>query len=174
MPSRERRRVRERAGHRRRLVVAGAAVLVVASGIVVWIVLTSGGSSAPQKPHASLNFEVNSVNCGSQNIITGEGNLKAPEEFCIADLSVKSVGVSATAMDLTCQYLLTQSGTRLSSDRQGSLLLNGSQASTGKIDVGSQPEPVMIAFDAPHGTQVHALELHSSCNSPGVTITGSG
>jgi hypothetical protein len=152
--------------------VAGAVVVVVASGVTAGLILFRGGASTPQKPRPSLNFLVNSVDCGSENIITPDGRLKAPEVFCIADLSVKSVGVSATSMDLTCQYLLTQSGSRLPSDRQGTVLLNGSAAGAGKLEVGSEAQSVMIAFDAPRGTQVAALELHSSCSSAGVTIKG--
>jgi hypothetical protein len=175
MPSRERRKVRERAAGRRRfLAIAGVAVLVVASGAIALVVVIRGGATTPKKPAPGLHFEVNAVNCGSQNINTAQGTLKAPAEFCIADLSVKTMGVSTAAMDLTCQYLVTQSGTRLSSDKQGTALLNGSQAATGKLDVGTAPESVSIAFDAPHGTHVKALELHSSCTSPGVTITRSG
>jgi hypothetical protein len=152
--------------------VVGAVVVVVAGGVTAGVLLLRSGGSTPQKPRPSLNFLVNSVDCGSENIITGEGRLKAPEVFCIADLSVKSVGVPATSMDLTCQYLVTRSGSRLSPDGQGTLLLNGSAAATGKVDVGSEAEPVMIAFDAPRGTEVEALELHSSCSSAGVRIKG--
>jgi hypothetical protein len=154
-------------------VIAGAAVLVVVSGVIAGIVLTGRGTPIRQKSVASIHFDVNSVDCGSENIITGEARLKAPAEFCIADISTRSVGVSAAALDLTCQYLITTSGTRLPPDGQGTFILNGSQAPKGKLEVRNEPQSVMLAFDAPHGTEPKALELHASCNSPGVTIRGS-
>lgn len=172
MPSRERREAREQTTRRLRLAVAAAVVVLVAGGVIAAVLLFKGRGSSSQKSAPSLHFLVNSVDCGSENIVTAEGRIKAPEEFCIADLTVQSIGVPESAMDLTCQYLLTRSGSRLPANGEGTLLLNGTPAGTTRIDVGSQPQSLMVAFDAPHGTEPDALELHSSCTSRGVTIKG--
>jgi len=110
--------------------------------------------------------------CGYGTVVTATQNVAPQEgEFCLVAVDVTNQGEAPGRLRQECQYLIDASGRRhrIRSDvlalEEASL-----EAFRAPLEAGQEVADVAFYFDVPEGTEARSLELHSTCDSPGVRI----
>ena len=118
-----------------------------------------------------LSFTVVSLDCGFENVIAEE-RIPATGQFCLVELQVSaSVSEEQGRVDPSCQFLITRRQERFVADEHATLL----GVDRGPFLEGIRPGQLVemeLMFDIPKEEAAAGVELHSSCDSDGVRLTG--
>lgn len=97
--------------------------------------------------------------------------IEAEGEFCLVALNVSNEGDTPASLDPSCQLLLDGESGRYSPDKKvmglDELAVDGFGQ---EIGPGEVVENSALYYDVPKGTDPVALELHETCEGPGVRL----
>jgi hypothetical protein len=78
----------------------------------------------PASRDADIEFDVISMTCGTDNLISATERIAASGTFCGADLSITNGSDNRWTMDLSCQFLIGVDGAFFSPHRSGTALVS--------------------------------------------------
>jgi hypothetical protein len=118
----------------------------------------------------SLQFTVNSVQCGQPNVSTGIFDRSAHGQYCLVQLTVKNIGQQGWAFTEQFQKAVDRNGRTYQPDITAGLIVNGNGAALfSTLQPGDTVNGTMV-YDIPKNATVVKLVLHDSPISGGVTV----
>jgi len=164
-----------------RRLLAALGVAAVAAGAIVAILAGGDEPDGPPTPvrarsdvatDGPFRYHMIQGRCGYGAVVTATQNVPPREgEFCLVTVDVTNQGQAPGRLRQECQYLIDASGRRhrIRSDVLA-LEEESLEAFQAQLEAGQEVPDVAFYFDVPEGTEVRAVELHSTCDSRGVRI----
>lgn len=161
-----------------------AGLVVAAAAGIAFISL--GGDEGPEpQPRATpspqgtvgledgVRYELISGSCGYGVVVSPQGNLEPQRgEFCLISVDVRNRNDDrAVSFDASCQYLIDSSGSR-HVQRPDAMALEQESVEFFAMELppNTVAREVGLYYDVPMGTELAAVEMHTSCDSPGVLL----
>jgi len=172
------------AGPRARWLWLSLAGLVVAAAAGIAFVSLGDDDDGPPGPQATppegtvglesgVRYELISGSCGYGVVVTPTGSVAPQEgEFCLISVDVRNRNDDVSmSFDASCQFLIDTSGARYR-QRLDVLSLEEETAAFFREELPPNTVAREIGhyYDVAAGTEAVAIELHTSCDSPGVRI----
>ena len=166
--------------------MAAVAAAVFVAGAVAVILLFDGGDEAPPDEgqatdpspletvggESGVRFELITAECGYEVVVTASTTVDPQNgEFCLARVDVRNRGDVPLTFDPSCQYLIDTAGRRYQ-QRLDVLPLDLDTA--GFFEQELPPRTVArdigLYYDVPKGTEEAEVEMHTTCDSPGLRL----
>ena len=163
--------------------VAIAAIAAI-SAVVVVVLFGPDAQEEKSEPNAgrplpptvgleeNIRFELLSGRCGYEVVVTAEVTVD-PEngQFCLVRLDVRNKGDVAQAFDPSCQFLIDATGAR-HPQREDVLPLDTDTAEFFEQELApkSVAQDIGLYYDVPKEIEAAEVELHTTCDSPGVRL----
>jgi hypothetical protein len=162
--------------------VAMAAVAAAAAGTVIALFGPDGEEESQPNGRESIpstagveegiRFEVLSGRCGYEVVVTPEVTV-SPEngQFCLVRLDVRNRGDVPRSFDPSCQFLIDTAGGR-HTQREDVLPLDEESADffEQELPPNTLASDIALYYDVAMGIEAEAVEMHTSCGSPGLLL----
>jgi hypothetical protein len=164
------------------MLVAMAAIAAISAGVVV--VLFGPDAEEVTEPNRGktlpptvglendIRFELLSARCGYEVVVTAETTVPPDNgQFCLVRLDVRNKGEVARSFDPSCQFLIDTTGSR-HPQREDVLPLDADTADffEQELPPKSVAQDIGLYYDVVKEIEAAEVELHTSCDSPGVRV----
>lgn len=159
--------------------------LVVAAGAGIAFISLGGDEDTEPQPRATpspqgtvgledgVRYELISGSCGYGVVVSPQGNLDPQRgEFCLISVDIRNRNDDRpVSFDASCQFLIDSTGSR-HTQRPDAMALE--EESADFFAMGLPPNTVArevgLYYDVPMGTELAAIEMRTTCGSPGVLL----
>lgn len=122
-------------------------------------------------PARAFDFDILQWKCRHASVVSAEETIEAEGEFCLVALNVTNGGEAPASLDPSCQFLIDTQRVRYTPDPEAMALDAAAVAAFGEeIAGGELIENSALYYDVPKGTHPDALELHETCEAPGLRL----
>lgn len=157
----------------------GLAAAAIAAGTVAAILGFGEGDGQPTAPlpenvgiESDVRFELITGSCGYEVVVTADTTVDPQNgQFCLVRMDVRNRGDVPRSFDASCQYLIDASGGRHTQREDVLPLDEVTRRFFGEeLGPGTQAQDVGLYYDVPKDVEAAEVELHASCDSPGVSL----